>query len=1048
MVCVALLAFLLGSFPARNSDVWLHLAAGRSLAEAPNPFTPEARHSPDPRVTPAWLHDLLCFALYSALGGPGLVLCKALLVAGLALLLVRLSQTGPGLWLPAVCTVLALLAMSTRLLLQPATLSYFLLGLALWLVRPRSAAGAPGPMPSASLPPRLRTWLPPWPLLILFFFWVNLDSWFVLGLATVALVWLGQFLDFALRPAGETPRPEQPPLPLLALRLLVHLSLLGAVCLLNPAHLNAFAPPAELNWFGGASAAGHPVTSPFEGAYLTNAGLGPVRLAYYPLLVLGALSFLLNLPRWHWQRFLPWFGLALLSIFQVRTVPFFAVLAGPVLAWNLQEIADCRLQIANWKYKSAICNLQSAITLVLGLALLVCAWPGWLQSPPYEPRRWAIETPPSLEQGAAATRRWLEGNKHGPRLRGVHLAPETVHAFAWFCPEEKAPLNEGLASAILGDPEAPADWAGQLRAARINHLIVYAPRRGNLSALLTRLLLDPEQWPLLHLAGNLAVFGWRDPASAEGRRRFRGEELDSNLLTDRPSRDPWGTHRAPRARPSEEPRPRRWWDAFWEPVSPRPIDGDEAAFHLHRAEALGQLALYRHLVAWKANQLAGLIGAAGGPFCWPGRLLDAQVRLVLLEPRAPEQGAAEDTLPILDRAARTYQGEFARQRDATPGALLYRAVRAARRALAVNPSDAQVHLVLGKSYLRLLHDTRERAWAARFPQLRQLRQVQASVALNHAVALQPGLAEAHLHLGRLYREMGCLDLALKHLRICHRLVRQKGPEPGVSAEEYRAQEAEDEEKLSQLASEVEDQENSFATASAGMKVQDRALLAVRKGLAARARDLLLDSDVAAFGSRGMELELELLLKTGRSRDVREWTSPEQKAALGAPSYHWLRAQALAAAGDYALAGEELVQLGQGGRRSSTEGPRESMAGVIGLAIMDTPTRPSTVPHLIWRALRRAELGVHVREFARALQREANATVLRGLLALEEGDLEEAEVAFRLALELWQDEAHAASGGGLEFSGRVTAQGCLDWLQSSRAPAGTTRQAKRNGQPSK
>ena len=37
-VCVVLFAFLAASFPARNSDLWLHLAAGRLLAKGEYAF--------------------------------------------------------------------------------------------------------------------------------------------------------------------------------------------------------------------------------------------------------------------------------------------------------------------------------------------------------------------------------------------------------------------------------------------------------------------------------------------------------------------------------------------------------------------------------------------------------------------------------------------------------------------------------------------------------------------------------------------------------------------------------------------------------------------------------------------------------------------------------------------------------------------------------------------------------------------------------------------------------------------------------------------------
>src|SRR5262249_32864948 len=143
--------------------------------------------------------------------------------------------------------------------------------------------------------------------------------------------------------------------------LLVSLSLLAAVCLLNPSHLYAFVPPPELlRWFDPSApsalalASSRQVTSPFEAAYFRDIGLRPAGLAYFFLLGLGLISFVFNRPHWSWQRFLPWLGLALLSIFEVRVVPFFAVVAGPTLAWNLQEIAERRVPSAERKNRSAI----------------------------------------------------------------------------------------------------------------------------------------------------------------------------------------------------------------------------------------------------------------------------------------------------------------------------------------------------------------------------------------------------------------------------------------------------------------------------------------------------------------------------------------------------------------------------------------------------------------------------------------------------------------------------------------------------------------------
>src|SRR5207245_6760226 len=129
----------------------------------------------------------------------------------------------------------------------------------------------------------------------------------------------------------------------------------------------------------------------------------------------------------------------------------------------------------------------------------------------------------------------------------------------------------------------------------------------------------------------------------------------------------------------------------------------------------------------------------------------------------------------------------------------------------------------------------------------------------------------------------------------------------------------------------------YAAAARGIRVLDRALLALQKGLAGRARDMLLESDIAAFGARGMFLELELLLRTGRAQEVREWTDPGQADSLGAASYPWLRAQALASSGDYAAALEECNQMAPS-LDQADKAPglrfRELMAQLIGRVLMD------------------------------------------------------------------------------------------------------------------
>src|SRR5215510_13903391 len=95
-------AFFVASFPARNVDVWLHLATGRALVQGDyhlgaDPFSYTTAGSV--WVNHAWLFDAASYGVYSAFAGAGLVAGKALLIALLAVWLLRPCWSGPYRWL-------------------------------------------------------------------------------------------------------------------------------------------------------------------------------------------------------------------------------------------------------------------------------------------------------------------------------------------------------------------------------------------------------------------------------------------------------------------------------------------------------------------------------------------------------------------------------------------------------------------------------------------------------------------------------------------------------------------------------------------------------------------------------------------------------------------------------------------------------------------------------------------------------------------------------------------------------------------------------------
>jgi hypothetical protein len=174
---------------------------------------------------------------------------------------------------------------------------------------------------------------------LLFALWVNLDSWFCLGPFLVGLCWIGERLPFP-RPSGGDPNSA----------LTIPTWLLPAafaVCLLNPDPLHVWWPPSQLSLFWSATSLRQdlrftgPFVSPWQGILQS---LNEVRLAswaYVILVGLGLLSFVLNRRGLSGWRLLVWGSFGLLGAWQARAVPFFAIVAAPITALNLQDFTCC-----------------------------------------------------------------------------------------------------------------------------------------------------------------------------------------------------------------------------------------------------------------------------------------------------------------------------------------------------------------------------------------------------------------------------------------------------------------------------------------------------------------------------------------------------------------------------------------------------------------------------------------------------------------------------------------------------------------------------------
>jgi tetratricopeptide (TPR) repeat protein len=917
---LAVFAGLLAATTARNTDLFQHLLGGRNLISGGWSFSN------------TWLFDLVLYSGFQWFQGTGLVVAKVVAIALLSIGLERTARTHD--WpIPFLAVGLALLAAAHRLPLQPAIASLLIFTCVQMIVLTR----------------RTGERVPIWRLAIPFAIWANVHDWWMFGLVLLALQELGDRLD-----GQTTALPRRGWIVLLA------------CCLLSPWLWNGVRGPAILSWVFGESGDTGMVPfqsrlhSPFTATYWEFVRESPAGLAYYALLALGGLSFVLNRSGWKWSRALPVLATAGLSAVEARTIPLFAVVVAPVLARNLDE----------WVGRDLGRSFGSrAFGMLVALVFCVAAWPGWLQSAPYEPRRLAVEPPADLVSAARAGNRWI-GLSSGTS-RTLHLSRDSLAVFNYYCPDNRGVIDDRILAALVSDDPASAER--MLREQSIERIVV---RAGDSAAdrHLARLLASRVEWPLVQIDGGVALF-CRNEARPIG-----VDPIDLDRIAYRPTEAEQAPPQQPAVKEDE------WWHLLQPPNPARSAARDEARLFLKIVESYAPEAPIRHLSEWEAFQIGGLIGTPNP--------VDAAIRAQYFRPAIVN----EDPFTRADGLARTIfaaQQRFARDRGFAPPGLVYAAIRAARRASAETPEDAGAFHLLGQAYLALPQSTAEAGWGARLPQVARLRNVQASAAFNRAVELQPRLAESHYELGMLYQGAGCFDLAIDHLDSWRALEVRRVK---TGADRTRLDQVEP--ILEKMRAEVEKQRIAFRKESEKISVGDRAANAVRRGLGGTARDLLLKSDISAFGKLGADIQFDFLLRTGRTRDVINWLTPEVQGTIGAFPYRWSRAQAYAARGDYAAARDELAAThGPEGALPSPARVRERIATLLGWAVLDEQPNRLQAPERLLFVMRHSDFLNSMLELDATLTRECETDILVGLLALESGLIDEARAQFQGVLAL-------------------------------------------------
>jgi hypothetical protein len=984
-VLVVVFAFLAASFAVRNSDFWLHLATGRLLAHGDYVFGSDPFCYTTQGVywaNHAWLFDLGLYAGYQTLGGAGLVILKALLVALTAVLMLRSARGNGPFWVSAAIMLVALLAMSQRLFLQPASLSLMLLAACLCLLR----AGG-----------RAALFLP-----LLMILWVNLDSWFLLGPLLVALFVLGKWLTPSSR------RDRQLPLWLVPTCLIA--------CLVNPHHVHALSLPWELS--PAVLRSEFPHDPRFSADFLSPwhlAPLGPAggyKLsagAFFLLLGLSILSFAVNWSALRSWRAPVWLAFALLAAWQVRLVPFFAVVAGPITGLNLREqLPEGRL----------FTRFGTVGVLVLGLALCALTWPGWLQGFQRHERQlaWTVHTDPSLRRVAETLANWRASGELPPETHVLATHPDVAHYCAWFSPGEKNYLDSrlGLHASRASDyrqlcagvdpnlrgSDAVFDWPRARKESHLSCLVLYDPDLRRLGPALHGLSDMRSIWKLLRVDGQAVVAGF----AADPEERLAIDPFDPEKLAFTPATSA-GVPPVPGDGASVMERDPQVWDRFLVHSTGTSGEGEAAAVSLALfLEGFGEQRRQQHVLSCYG---AGLVGLSFAPTNIVTGLVELTERFTVSQ------------LYLSDMKERS-------------PALLLLAVRMARRAVAAHPDDAEAWLVLARAYLDLSRTTVESVGSGLLP-LSEVRRCQATAALLQAVRLRPNLTAAHEFLANLYDEINYLDLALLHRSRQLELVRHAGRLPGEDESGFSARLERLEKAVDEARNTVETNQNRFVVHSQGLaaKPLDRARLALELGLAGQALDeVLLRSQPDLYGVEGVRLVLELFLRTGRVAEAREVLDrselrhnpsglgeydlverrgPEQRFLYRFPAFDWFDLCTRAAVGDYDRATGAIDRLATRLEQGSKQLQSRLNPALAGWVTTEWGTGFSPVSFLIriWVRRERDQVMAYcvMNEFVPV--EAADLRALGGVLFLERGDPESARAQFLHADVMYRAAAASA-----------------------------------------
>jgi hypothetical protein len=840
---IAILAYFLASFRPQNSDLWMTLATGKLIAAGQYEFGKDPFSWASDGAfwaNPTWLSSLIAYAIYVLFGAAALLFVKAILIVATTGLVfaARVKETP---LLPALeLTALTLLVASSRMFLQPLMVSYLMTAaLMAMLVRDGILGGAEASRPA----PR-----PMWHIPLLFLAWANLDGFFALGFFVLAATAIG--LAASAETRGDAKR----------IGGILGLSIIASI--LNPHLLANLALPTDLAYVfrdvlpEAWTASGHvaaaldqgdpgfyPMVSPFSSAAIAAGGYNNTLagVAFYVFVLINVVSFVVAVfvpgKRALFARALLCLVFVVLAGIQIRLIPFYALVAGPITTLNFADYARwARIRDSAPRRGVAFAAWTTCIALA---GLVFFAWPGWLHLSFPQFRDDALFTSsrrvefifqpdPSLQRAAeslgAARQRGEIGNVY-------NFAPEIAHYCAFFASEVKCGIDQRFAlflgrakdyAAARNDlwdetneavqpkeklPPAPVDrvWPKLFADWRIDAVAVtgyhrlMASRAAPQATMVHAFYRQPKTWKLTYGDNQSILFDY----SAAG-----AFDVDAPLIAWRKAAfapQPESTWLA--EIPHAPPRELRWLDKYFRGLGQTPLETSAAVFEMDaflRYSSSWQDAYYLTFQSMHALPAAGHAGVV------PGHVLGLNAAFLM---RLGDE--------VLRRPVGSDPHWF-HSVDAGPASLPILAQRNLRRSLYENVNIAGTHFWIAHNVRTVL---KQEAWWTRHqlaPMRIQLRQLEIAAALQNAVTLAPFSPTYQMQYAELLLSNNYIDAAVIHYHeALQRIEIPKGIDP---AQQKEVEALMRRQKL--LERELKRRMDDYELKAAGVSEMDRVRLAV------------------------------------------------------------------------------------------------------------------------------------------------------------------------------------------------------------------------------